>query len=419
MPAPSSCCTTTGERTHKEKNHTMNSFMIDMPTVLFFLFFGNAITTVLLAIYPVDTVSRRTYRQILAGKMLQSIAWILLAMRGNIPDIYSANVGNSFLLAGFALEALAMISVDEPKKQWEVFYTIIVSLFMFVFWVFAQKANQYVYISSWFSAIIFLSVAILLLYGTHKSILRYVLSVVYIFSCLVLLIRGMNAYHDTDFKLMSHNSIQDVVFLSTYSLMILSGTSFLLLMRERTDRLLRESNLDLDKLAHVDGLTNLANRRMFDKYLVFSILQHHREAEPLTLIMIDIDYFKKYNDLYGHSFGDRCLVEVAQKIKHCCCRSTDLVSRYGGEEFAVILWNTDDAGAYLVAEAIRQGIADLALPHATSDVSEYVTLSLGIFSAVPVSDKHNSEWYIVESDRRLYDAKRAGRNRCVRTEETV
>jgi diguanylate cyclase (GGDEF)-like protein len=180
--------------------------------------------------------------------------------------------------------------------------------------------------------------------------------------------------------------------------------------------LLKEANLELNKLAHTDSLTGLANRRTFSEYLVISILENRRRGEPLTLIMIDIDYFKNYNDFYGHSAGDRCLVTVAQKIKQYCRRGTDLITRYGGEEFVMILWNTDDAGAYQVAEAIRHGVIDLAIPHTASDVSDCVTLSLGIFSAIPVSDKQDYEWYIIEADRRLYDAKRAGRNRCVRTE---
>lgn len=393
----------------------MNNFVIDIPTVLFFLFFGNVIMAVMLAIYTADSVSRLSYRQILTGKLLQSIAWILLAMRGILPDLYSAHVGNTFLLSGFALEALAIINVDRHWKYMGYIYAGYVSLFVIVFFVFAQKANQYVYIASWFTAVIFLSVAILLLYGAHKSVLRYVLSVMYTFTSLVLVVRGLSAYFQTDFKLMTSNSVQNVVFLSTYSLMILSGISFLLLMGERADRLLKEANIDLDRLARVDGLTGLANRRTFDKYLKLSILNNRRKVEPLALIMIDIDCFKKYNDLYGHSSGDQCLISVAQKLNQYCCRSTDQIARYGGEEFAIILWNTDDHTAGLIAESIRQGIIDLAIPHATSDVNKHVTLSLGIYSAIPVSDLHNSEWYIIEADRRLYEAKRAGRNRCVRT----
>ena len=115
----------------------MISFAIDITTVLLFLFFGNLATAGLLAIYSSDFIDQRTYRQFLAGKLLQSISWMLLAMRGKIPDVLSAHVGNSLLLIGFALEALAIISVEKPRKNWETYYAIVVVVFIFVFWTFA------------------------------------------------------------------------------------------------------------------------------------------------------------------------------------------------------------------------------------------------------------------------------------------
>lgn len=391
----------------------MVTFTVDIPTVLLFLFFGNLITAGLLAIYSNDSISYRTYRQFLAGKLLQSFAWILLAMRGKIPDIFSAYVGNSLLLAGIAFEALAMISVENHKKQWEIYYGITVAIFIAVFWGFARQPNQYVYISSTFAAAFFLSVAILVLHDVKKTTLRYTLSVIYTISSVILLIRGTNAVLHSDYKLMSNEFSQNLTFLSTYLLMIISGSSFLLLLRERTDELLKVVNQELEQLAHIDSLTNLANRRRFREHLTYSILESRRRTEPLTLIMADIDFFKKYNDYYGHIYGDRCLVQVAQGLQRQCQRGTDLIARYGGEEFAIVLINTNIAEACLIAEAIHRETRDLAIPHADSDVSDCVTLSLGIFSATPVSDEHDYDWYIIEADRRLYDAKHAGRNRYV------
>jgi diguanylate cyclase (GGDEF)-like protein len=124
-------------------------------------------------------------------------------------------------------------------------------------------------------------------------------------------------------------------------------------------------------------------------------------------------FFKKYNDHYGHIYGDRCLVQVAQELKRHCQRGTDLIARYGGEEFAIVLINTDISKAGLIAEAIRKGVQDLDIPHAGSDICDCVTLSLGVFSAIPTLDEHDYDWYIIEADRRLYDAKHAGRNQCV------
>jgi len=391
----------------------MISFEIDMTTVLIFLFFGNLVTAGLLAIYSGESISHHAHRQFLAGKLLQSISWLLLAMRGKIPDVLSAHVGNSLLLAGFALEALALISVEKPRKQWETYYAIVVAVFIFVFWGFARQPNEYVYISSTFAAVIFLSVTTFFLRDSKKSTLRYSLSVIYTVSCLILLVRSMNAFLHADYKLMSSEFSQNLTFISTYFLMIISGSNFLLLQRERTDELLRVVNQELDQLAHIDGLTSLANRRKFSENLTYGILESRRRVEPLALIMADIDFFKKYNDHYGHIYGDRCLVQVAQELKRHCQRGTDLIARYGGEEFAIVLINTDITEACRIAEAIRKGVHDLTIPHAGSDVSDCVTLSLGVFSAIPDSDEHDYDWYIIESDRRLYDAKRAGRNQCV------
>jgi diguanylate cyclase (GGDEF)-like protein len=391
----------------------MISFEIDMTTVLLFLFSGNLVTAGLLAVYPSDSTSHRTYSQFMAGKLLQSVSWILLAMRGKIPDVFSAHVGNSLLMAGLVLEALALISVEKPKKQWETYYAIVVTVFIFVFFGFARQPNQYIYISSSFAAVVFLSVAILILRDTQKSALRYALGTIYTISSFILLVRAANAFLHADYKLMSSEFSQNLAFVSTYFLMIISGSSFLLLQRERTDQLLKVVNQELEQLARMDSLTSLANRRKFSEHLKYAISESRRRVEPLSLIMMDIDFFKKYNDCYGHIYGDRCLVQVAQELKRHCQRGTDLIARYGGEEFAIVLLNTDVADAYLLAEKIRNGLHDLAIPHADSDVSDCVTLSLGVFSAIPSSDEHDYDWYIIEADRRLYEAKRAGRNRCI------
>jgi diguanylate cyclase (GGDEF)-like protein len=391
----------------------MISFEIDMTTVLIFLFLGNLVTAGLLAIYSSESISHHAYRQFLAGKLFQSISWLLLAMRGKIPDVLSAHVGNSLLMAGFALEALALISVEKQKKQWETHFAIVVSVFIFIFWGFARQPNQYVYMSSVFAAVIFLSVMTFFLRDSKKSVLRYSLSIVYTVSCLILLVRGTNAFLHADYKLMTNEFSQNLTFISTYFLMIISGSSFLLLQRERIDELLRGVNQELDQLAHIDGLTSLANRRRFSENLTYGILESRRRAEPLSLIMADIDFFKKYNDHYGHVYGDRCLTQVAQELKQHCRRGTDLIARYGGEEFAIVLINTDITEACRIAEAIGKGVRDLSIPHATSDISDCITLSLGVFSAIPESDEHDYDWYIIEADRRLYNAKHAGRNQCV------
>jgi len=173
---------------------------------------------------------------------------------------------------------------------------------------------------------------------------------------------------------------------------------------------LQAANLKLERLATLDELTQLANRRRFDQYLEMEWRRQAREQTPLSLILCDIDSFKSYNDTYGHPGGDECLRQVAGAIGNAVDRPADLVARYGGEEFAVILPNTALQGAVVVAEHIQTKIAALQLPHAGSQVSQYVTVSLGIASIVPASESAASI-LIAAADQALYQAKRLGRDR--------
>ena len=182
--------------------------------------------------------------------------------------------------------------------------------------------------------------------------------------------------------------------------------------RKQTELALQEANRKLELIANLDGLTQIANRRRFDDYLSLEWQRHQREQNPLALILIDIDYFKRYNDSYGHQGGDDCLVRVAQAIAQVPQRPTDLVARYGGEEFVVILSNTDTQGALKVAQAIQDAIADLAIPHENSMISDHITLSLGVASLIPTSDQSLGN-LIAYADQALYTAKKEGRDRAI------
>ncbi|TYQ31079.1 diguanylate cyclase domain-containing protein [Pseudanabaena sp. UWO310] len=182
--------------------------------------------------------------------------------------------------------------------------------------------------------------------------------------------------------------------------------------RKETELALQEANRKLELLANLDGLTQIANRRRFDDFLSLEWQHHKREQTHIALILIDIDYFKRYNDTYGHQGGDDCLHRVAQAIAKAAQRATDLVARYGGEEFAVILSGTDAKGALKVADAIQTAIANLAIPHQSSDVSDRVTLSMGIASLMPTSERSPQD-LISCADQAMYAAKHQGRNRAI------
>lgn len=178
----------------------------------------------------------------------------------------------------------------------------------------------------------------------------------------------------------------------------------------RAEKQLQNVNEELKRLSMMDGLTKIANRRFFDDRLNEEWKRMRREKGKISLILCDIDYFKKYNDTYGHQEGDSCLQSVAATIRKSMRRPSDLAARYGGEEFAVILPNTDLKGALFVAENIRSSVMALNIPHRASDVYKGVTLSLGVAEMEPVED-HLEKELILKADQALYLAKENGRNR--------
>ncbi|HZK44119.1 MAG TPA: sensor domain-containing diguanylate cyclase [Syntrophomonadaceae bacterium] len=166
-----------------------------------------------------------------------------------------------------------------------------------------------------------------------------------------------------------------------------------------------------------DSMTELSNRRYFDEALKTEFFRLKRSESPLSLIMLDIDYFKNFNDSYGHLAGDQCLRMIATMLKNIIRRAPDIVARYGGEEFIVILPETDENGAKILAERIRKAVEELAIPHAASDIAKYVTASLGVVTVYPM-ELESPEEALKLVDEALYCAKRKGRNCCVyRTNE--
>jgi diguanylate cyclase (GGDEF)-like protein len=183
-------------------------------------------------------------------------------------------------------------------------------------------------------------------------------------------------------------------------------TAELLIAKEKAE----DANQKLEQLVNLDGLTQVANRRCFDGRLQAEWKRLGQEQQPLSLILLDVDKFKSYNDYYGHIGGDNCLIRIAQTVQQTVHRPADLVARYGGEEFSVLLPNTDLVGAIKVAESIQQAIHDQAIPHAKSDIKDIVTLSLGISSVIPTWDI-KPDTLIASADQAMYNAKQKGRDR--------
>ncbi len=170
------------------------------------------------------------------------------------------------------------------------------------------------------------------------------------------------------------------------------------------------TNQELQKLALSDGLTSLANRRRFDKYIEDEWQRLAREQQPLSLVLCDIDHFKLFNDTFGHPAGDRCLIHIARALLKVPQRPADLVARYGGEEFAIVLPNTDTRGAWRIAQSIHENIQALRITHPLSSTGAYVTVTMGVSTIIPGRD-NTTQTLIRAADIALYYAKQQGRNR--------
>jgi diguanylate cyclase (GGDEF)-like protein/PAS domain S-box-containing protein len=225
--------------------------------------------------------------------------------------------------------------------------------------------------------------------------------------------------HEADYRALNKDGtyvwIRDVVHVVRNpdgTVESLVGFMFDISERKRIEERVMGLQRELEDLSFRDGLTGVANRRRFDAVLETEWKSAQRTGLPVSMIMFDIDFFKQYNDHYGHVGGDDCLKRVAQTLKTSATRPRDCLARYGGEEFALVLPETDEAGASHVAVRCREALAAERIPHEKSTAASTVTVSIGVGTTVPMDDQPVR--FIEEVDRCLYRAKQGGRN-CVVT----
>ncbi len=177
----------------------------------------------------------------------------------------------------------------------------------------------------------------------------------------------------------------------------------------RREALLREQADKLSSLSLTDELTGIANRRRLNQHLADELRRAGRTQRPMSVILLDIDHFKGYNDHYGHLAGDDCLIRISSTLQSLTLRAGDLVARYGGEEFCVVLADTDESAALLVAENLREQVERLRLLHPANSTGPLVTISLGVAGYCP-SSQDSATILLLKADRALYRAKQNGRN---------
>ncbi|MFT3930190.1 MAG: sensor domain-containing diguanylate cyclase [Spongiibacteraceae bacterium] len=221
--------------------------------------------------------------------------------------------------------------------------------------------------------------------------------------------------HEADYRAMTNGGdyvwIRDVVHVvrKDGEVEALIGFMFDISERKKNEEQIMRLQRELEELSFKDGLTGVANRRMFDSIMEVEWANARRHHQPLSLIILDIDHFKQYNDCYGHIQGDDCLRKVSQALSTVGTRSRDFFARYGGEEFVLVLPETDVEAAKKIAERCRSVIFKQQIPHANSPTSQLVTISLGVGTITPSHDAE-SITFIESVDRLLYKAKQNGRN---------
>lgn len=225
--------------------------------------------------------------------------------------------------------------------------------------------------------------------------------------------------HEADYRALNSDGgsvwIRDVVHVlrENGATVALVGFMFDITERKRMELQLEELNRTNQELLRTDTLTGIANRKAFDERIEMEFLRATRNHSPLSLLFIDIDSFKQYNDRYGHLQGDSCLISVSQSLERLFSRPGDLVARYGGEEFVVTLPDTPRHDAVKLAEHCRQEIEALGIPHESALASDVVTVSIGVSTLDWQNNPKDLAEFLDQADRRLYQAKEAGRNRVV------
>ncbi|MDR2870891.1 MAG: GGDEF domain-containing protein [Deferribacteraceae bacterium] len=382
-------------------------FTTDARTLLSVLFLGNFVTAMVIVVYRVtvldDVDLRRTTYYIIA-KLVQGIGYFCLFSRGALPEIMSVNIGNTFLIASFGFEAVAtMVIVHEQNKKIYVIELALVLIAILGFniteFILPDPAVRVVTASAGVCLVLLVPTAVQL-FAKKKTIFMRLAGVFYASLIVLMALRGINAM-EGETSVHANVYIQTLTFTMLVVLMLASSSGYLLLMKENADRA-------ISKLASTDGLTGITNRRSFLVAAEIIFTSHQSLQEPISILFFDIDNFKKVNDSYGHAFGDKVLIALAEVLK-TSLRTQDISCRYGGEEFVVLLAYSNIDSTKKVCERLVERISEIRFP----EMPDFrFTVSCGVANGVP-NLEDGLMMYIDNADKGLYSAKNTGKNRTV------
>ena len=380
---------------------------MDVKTLIAALFWGNLTSVCLIASYHFagDHVKdNRLSRTYLLAKICQTMAWFFLFFRNSIPDVLSVNFGNTLLLIGFYLEALAMFAIIQEESKW--LYRLVAGILLCCAIAFnvvetlrADPSLRIIIASVCvFSILVIPNIKLLFARGITQF--KRVVGLFYLLFLALLLPRAFYALSNP-INIHSNALIQVLTFLALVMLMIFGLSAYLLLMKEQTDKI-------ISTMATVDALTGLSNRYSFLDRADLAFQKHKVEGISLAILFLDIDFFKKINDTYGHSFGDEVLARFGSIIASNL-RSRDFSCRYGGEEFLAFLSGVDDVNTMKITQRIMEQIAMTTFE---SNPEFRFAVSVGVIHKVPEGQDTLVE-YINKADEALYVAKNTGRNKIV------
>jgi diguanylate cyclase (GGDEF)-like protein len=378
---------------------------LEIKTIVAVLFWGNLTSLLLIVFYRLSSKSVRNQKlskYYSLAKLCQALAYFCFFFRYTLPDAISVNLGNSFLLMGFYMEANAMLLIlhEYHRKTYIILQVacaagVIIFNGLEIFW---PNPGIRVFASSICIFLILVFPSIKMITCANIGRFNRIIGIFYLVFIVLLLPRSIYAFSN-HISILSNSFIQSLTFITLVMLMVFGLSAYVLLMKERSDKV-------ISHLAVTDPLTGLPNRRSFMDMAEAVFERHKAGRAPLSVLFIDIDYFKKINDAYGHTFGDEVLVAMGNVIR-TSLRDRDLFCRYGGEEFVILLPEATFEKAKLVTQRIVNSIAETTFQ---KHPEFSFTVSIGVMSGIPAHNEALSV-YLDKADKALYHAKNTGRNK--------